>query len=610
MLTTRTSQFLKRDEIKTAYNISNPLNIVATGRFTFRKRNLYYSFYVSEQGMFEKRRPRFIRFIDETGHILEENPLNTATNIHSVYQNATGKLCGVWHRVPNHYRKMLREQQIFVVLMWDESKELALAGKIFKTPALVTEQFSSLLESNGTDMGGTAIVAASSGDTSTIHMTLVLNGYTENTTDVPLNIRLESLERHQTILNDTVIVRKPNSDYNFIEYSAVVSAQDIRLLTRGKLNLIIQSRTHPDMRIQGPIKTRATCEIYQNVLAPTSTESKTRTSGVAWAFIDRNGSLVYNISTDDLNIEENPTIALVDDKRKAELEDLTKSLSFDNGFAAGVLDAIGPRIVEPLYSNKLAINIITGNKQNLVRGKLIGRPVADSRDAPAPILLKRSDPNSPSHLVGMAWMSIDNECTVHYEVTLNNYNAQQGLELYLEEMPIEAPNAPTNTRFLEEFHGEYVEGFIIGLNIHELQKLEKHVCYLKVKTKDDGQVLLLKGKLRPIPVPMHCIPKGFEKIRSMFGDHTDNEVPSIDAKCYHSGRFYDEGEQWKNGEQKCSMCMCVYGRAKCDKWECPPITCKAGEIIQNDECCPFCARKLHKISYFFSIRSKFNLFYF
>lgn len=548
-------------------------------------------------------RPRAIQFIDETGHIFEENLLMTASNIHSVYQNVTGKLCGVWHRVPRDYRKMLRDQQIFVVLLWDKSKhypEFALAGKIFKTPALVTEQFTSLLESNGTkNMGGTAIVATSSGDTSSIHLTLVLNGlfYTENTTDVPLNIRLESLEKHQTILNDTVIVRKPNYDYNFIEYSSVVSAQDIRLLTRGKLNLIVQSRKHPNVRIQGPIKTRATCEIYQTVLAPTSTESKTRTSGVAWAFIDRNGSLVYNISTDDLNVDENPSIALVDDsgKRKAELEDLTKSLSFDNGFAAGVLDGLGPRVVEPLYSNKLAINIFTGNKQNLVRGKLIGRPVADSRDAPAPILLKRSDPNSPSHLVGMAWMSIDNECTVHYEVTLNDYNAQQGLELYLEDMPIEAPNAPTNTRLLEEFHGEYAEGFIIGLDWRELRKLEQHVCYLKVKTKEDGQVLLLKGKLRPVPVPKHCIPVKFVKIKSMFGDHTDNEVPSIDAKCYHSGRFYDEGEQWQNGEEKCSMCACVYGRAKCDKLECPPIICKEEEIMRKDECCPICACKLQEI---------------
>lgn len=76
------------------------MNIIATGRFTFHKKNLYFSFYISERAL----RPRAIQFIDETGHILEEIVLVQPSNMFSIYQNATGKLCGVWRRVPRDYR--------------------------------------------------------------------------------------------------------------------------------------------------------------------------------------------------------------------------------------------------------------------------------------------------------------------------------------------------------------------------------------------------------------------------------------------------------------------------------------------------------------------------
>lgn len=603
MLTTRTSDFLKREEIKTPYVTNNPLNIIATGRFTFHKKNLYFSFYVTERAA----RPRAIQFIDETGHILEEIVLVQSSNIFSVYQNATGKVCGVWRRVSRDYRRLLREEQMSVVLLWGgkAQAELALAGQIAKYPALSTEQFSSLLEApmekgvvinelNGA--GGTAVVSTSSGATSSIHLTLILNGlFQDEVADVPLNIRLELVDKKQKILQDTIVVKKFNYDYNVIEFSSPVSTHDLRLLTRGKLNLIVESRKRPDIRIQGPILTRTSCEVYQTVLAPTSTESKTRSSGLGWVYINRDGLLVYNIHTDGLNLQESPLITLVDDsiKRKTELDDLTPSLSFSD--AVGVLEKMGPRILDPLYGNNLAINIATENEQTLIRGRLIGRQLADARDSSEPIILKRLDSNAPAHLVGMAWVAVDNDCTLHYEITLNSYNNQQGLELYLEEKPKEVPGAPVTTKILDEFNGEYLEGFVMGMSSYDLLKLANNVCYLQVKAKESG-TYLLKGKLKSVAIPNQCIMPGFDTSRIPSeltpNDHTDNNVP-LDPKCYHSGRYYDEGEQWQHGTEKCSMCACVYGRAKCDKIDCPVLNCKAGEtnITRKDECCPICVRK-------------------
>lgn len=619
MLTGRTSYFLRREEIKTVYAINNPLNIVATGRFTFHKKNLYFSFYTSDKA----ERPRILQFIDETGHILEEIILvQPNRGPASVYQNTTGKVCGVWRRVPRDYRRLLREDKLSVILLWDGKyqTELALAGKISKYPALSTELFSSLLEptQNGGEQmygaGGTAIVSTSSGSTSSIHLTLVLNGLfaADEISDVWLNIRLESADKKQSVLNDSVMVKKPVHDYNVIEFSSPVSIHELRLLTRGKLLLTVESRKRPKtLRIQGPILTRVACELFQTLLAPSSSESKTKSSGLAWMYLNRDGALVYKIHTDDLNLQENPLITLVDEsgKRKTELEDLTPSLSFNN--AIGSIDRLGPRVLEPLYADNLIINVATENDMSLIRGRLISRQVADARDSSEPILLKRLNENTPAHLTGMAWIAVDNECTLHYEITLNGFNHQQNLELYLEEKPIEAPNAPVTSKILDEFNGHYLEGFVIGMSLYELVKLDTNVCYLQIKSKDGGD-LLLKGKLKSVKIPTHCLPDNTDyNVQSVLSpnDHTDNNVPTMDTKCYHSGRFFDEGEQWRNEMESCSMCSCVHSRVKCEVFKCPPLKCKGDDVRQprEDECCPSCSCKFIKIILFIQIRYIFKM---
>lgn len=203
LLNGRTSHFLKRDEMKTMYSTNNPQNIVATARFTFHKKNLYYSFYVSHKTL----RPRSIQFIDDTGTILEEHNLMMSLNGPlSLYQNSTGKICGVWRRIPRDYKRLLRDERLFVVLIWGGKyqTELALAGRITKYTALSTELFSSLLEpAPGTKSdqmsgsGGTAIVSISSGAASSIHLMIIFNGIfdPEEFIDVPINVRIELPEK-------------------------------------------------------------------------------------------------------------------------------------------------------------------------------------------------------------------------------------------------------------------------------------------------------------------------------------------------------------------------------------------------------------------------------
>lgn len=614
LLTGRTSFMLKRDDLLSTYATNNPQNFAATGRFSFHKKNLYYSFYISEKAI----RPRAIQFIDNEGRILEEHSLVIPSNgPYSIYQNSTGKVCGVWRRVPRDYRRLLREDQMNVVLLWGgkQQTELALAGPISKYPALSTELFSALLEPGaGTNpdqmagAGGTAIVSTSSGVTSSIHLTIVLNGLfsPDEMADVPLNIRLESVEKKQVILEDIQRVKKPNHDINIIEVSSPVSVYDLRLLTRGKLQIVVESRKRPEaLRIVGNVVTRVSCELFQTLLATHNPESKTKSNGLAWLYLNKDGSLVYNIQTHNLNIGENPLITLIDDsaKRKTELEDLTSSLQMDH--AQGTVDRLGPRVLEPLYNGDLAINIATESETSLIRGKFVVRPVADSRDSQEPLLLKRASEQSPAHSVGMAWVAVDNECNLHYEVTVTGIASHfHPLALYLEDIPLEAYGAPVSRRLLEEFNGNHLEGFVLSIPSTDLAKLESSVCFLEVMSKDKNEKLL-RSKLKPIKVPNHCYPiysdndVGF----ATASDNSDNNLHNAETKCYHSERFYDDGEQWYSSQESCTLCSCGNGRVKCDAIKCPPLKCKKDEQLQRKgDCCPTCTGKLFKSC--FSINHK------
>lgn len=73
-------------------------------------------------------------------------------------------------------------------------------------------------------------------------------------------------------------------------------------------------------------------------------------------------------------------------------------------------------------------------------------------------------------------------------------------------------------------------------------------------------------------------------------------VISVDPgqRCFHSGRFYIEGAQWKSTAELCTMCSCVYGRVKCDPIKCPPLPkCKPeNRKIREGDCCPVCMSKM------------------
>lgn len=292
-------------------------------------------------------------------------------------------------------------------------------------------------------------------------------------------------------------VQKPAYELNLLEVTTTVAPSDLRLLARGRLVVSVSSASKPEaLKLSGSVMTKATCEIFQTTLSSATSDRNSNlrgASGLSWLYLNNEGSLVYNVQVDGLNEEKKPVfITLVDvsTKRKRELEDLTPS--YYQGWANGTLTKLGHKVIESLYSGNLMVNVATEYEGSLIHGKLTPKFVADSREAPAPVLLKREDYSLPSSAVGLAWISIDNDCHIHYDISLSGLgNTDRVLELYMELLPMIAPGAPVLVRFLDEFQGKQVEGSPVeSLPKEELKRLDTGVVFLKIKDKITKNTLL------------------------------------------------------------------------------------------------------------------------
>lgn len=561
------------DGITTPLTVSGNAEYKATGRFTFHKRNLYYSFYSTA-------RPRGVQFIDLRGNILEEQVLSP----HSAYQNETGKVCGVWRRIPREYRRLIREEKLLVSLLWERA-ELVITGQLYRYRTLSTELYSALLEGSASNSAGTAIVSVST-QAPSIHITLIFTGLftSDDTHDVPVTVKLQTTAgKERIVIDENVRVEKPSTELNVIEVRSAVSQSDLNQMSRQRLSVSITTKNGESM--SGLVMTRVTCELFHTPLAPptdTMGVADTKTSGMAWMFVDKTGALQYHIQLD--GISQPDMLGLVMERRLVELEDLTPS--FQNGWANGTIDQINARHLEQLYAGELAVNVATTATRSLVRGRLVSRPVADARDAPSPSLLIRHDTSTPADLVGLIWAAVDIECNLHYEVVMSGLVPEdRTLELYMEDVPLIAPGAPVTRRQLEEFTAPTTEGFILGLTPSELTRLDTGIVHFEIRDTRNSQSLL-RARWRQVQIPPSCLPH-----------YSDNNVPSVNfnsdtntpehTSCYHGDLFHDEGSQWASTIEPCTMCNCHHGRVKCDAVLCPPTPC-SHPTLRGGQCCPTC----------------------
>lgn len=149
-----------------------------------------------------------------------------------------------------------------------------------------------------------------------------------------------------------------------------------------------------------------------------------------------------------------------------------------------------------MYAGELAVR--ANSEYNLLRGQLIPRPVAGPIDSRRPILLSSSSTSNPlpAGLVGLAWMNVDLDCNLHYEVQLSGASEASSYRLYLEDTPMMIPNAPVSRRLLDDFNGTLLEGFN-HLPPNELAKIGSGVSFLEI-VDFNTERLFLRGSLKSV----------------------------------------------------------------------------------------------------------------
>ncbi|XP_050351224.1 dorsal-ventral patterning protein Sog isoform X2 [Nymphalis io] len=571
---------------------------VATARFTFRRRHLFWSVLLGPSMAIQ---PRALAFLDRGGRMLLEHPLKRAPGIHKTYEEKTDKLCGVWRRVPREYKRLLREGSLYVALIWGDernnSMESALSGRINRYPALSTEMFTSLLEpehipttigngpcddyrSPGQEegwWGGTAVVTGAAGAAPSLHLAIIYNGvFMPASRDQSVRVLLTLPERNQTIIDEIQKINKPGYELNVLEVSTPVSAAELRSLSRGRLLLSVEVLGTSERRISGSVRQRAACEVFHAPLIAERPPAAVTPEGLALLYIDKDGSLVYDIQVENLSIAD-PKITLVEEqsKRHSQVEILDTRI--------GVLARPSARIFPPLYEDQLAVHIGSDTGPPMLRGRLLTRPLPDAASS-GPALLRRTDVRmSPSinPVAGLAWLSVDALCGMNYEVVINGYSGSWSA--WLDSHAIGGPRPLAGA-----------EGSVLEPSSMELTALNNGNAYLNVRASDNDTEFL-RTRLPQISVPLSCLPAVPDSDNELSANyeptHVNSPPPdnslSNTASCYYAGKTYEDGAQWMLTES-CHMCGCVHGVLRCDPVRCPPVNCAVPTIQPPGQCCPIC----------------------
>ncbi|VVC28266.1 Chordin,CHRD,VWFC domain [Cinara cedri] len=544
------------------------LDYVATGRFSFYRKHLYFSFYTNRP-----TRPRMVQFVDTNGNIIEEIALLSGT----VYQNLTNKICGVWRRVSKDYKRLLREEKISVSLVWETA---IIGGHLYRFKALDTEAFSSLLTGQTRDSGGTSIVSISTISPS-VHMQIMFNcPFAAGQESGSFVVRLKYADNGRTVIEETIRVDKLTNGTTVVELQSPVTFSDLNALSKRDLLVVLEAK-QSNFKLQGVVAPRASCDIYQTPVVSNGHQldsKKDRTSGAAWAFINKDGALEYRVKFDNNAVTE---LAIVSGESRVSALDISESVV--QNWSNGTVSTMGPVHLEQLYAEELSLFSASSG----FKARFSWRPVADSRDAAGAMLLSSPDQRP---MVGLLWITVDADCTLQYEVVLQGSNVKGRLfELYVEDSPLLIPGAPVFRRLLEEFEGPTFEGYTIGLSQEELSRLNVNIVHVDLWDPKLGQSVL-KTEWKYVNVPAVCYARDSGDNDSnnilMNNDESDRQ-PVAQLSCLHGQKYYQHGAQWTSLVDECYMCNCHYGRVTCDVIICPIVQCLA-PVAKTGTCCPTC----------------------
>ncbi|XP_034080281.1 chordin, partial [Gymnodraco acuticeps] len=430
-------------------------NGVARARFSLTRTSLAFS--ITYQRM---SRPSKIAFLDSDG---------TTAFEYKVPKGQLDMICGVWKNLGKPLIRQLQTEQMRIVMSSASGGQDEVEGKIIKHRALFAETFSSTLtsEEEHSGMGGLAMLTLSDSENN-LHFILILQGLIKHkdTEPVLVPIRVQLVYR-QHVLRE-IRANITSHDPDFAEVLTELNSRELFWLSRGQLEITVSTEGLDLRQISGFITGRKSCDTIQSVMSSGDALTPGKTGGVGSAIFNLhdNGTLDYQVQVAGLSSEFlGLTIELKPRRRnkRSVLYDLTPEYDLTSGRAQGSWIRLEARHIHMLLQNELFINVATkhsqeGEVRGQIRALLYSGLEAPRHELPTPLAGHFVSPPVRTGASGHAWVSVDRQCHLHYEIVVTGLSRTDDLTLNahlhgLAEIGELDESSATHKRLLTGFYG-------------------------------------------------------------------------------------------------------------------------------------------------------------
>ncbi|XP_076850552.1 chordin [Brachyhypopomus gauderio] len=572
---------------------------VARARFTLTKTTLAFS--ITYQRM---SRPSVLVFLDSEG--------NTAFEFR-IPQADTEMICGVWRNLPKSHMRQLQEEQLRVSMVTVDSKREEIQGKIIKHRALFAETFSATLtsEEEHSGMGGIAMLTLSDTENN-LHFILLMQGVLPTTESksplVPIRVMLQYRQHTLREIHANVTAHDPD----FAEVLVDLNSRELFWLSRGQLQIVVETEGHDPRRISGYITGKKSCDTLQSVMSSGDalTPGKTGAVGSAVFHLHDNGTLDYQIQVAGVASDVVGVTIEMKPRRRSKrnvLYDVTGDflpatavgvVSGRGGRALGSYGRMEARHIHMLLQNELFVNVATVEQpEGEIRGQirtLLYSLEAKRHDLPFPLAGQFVSPAVQTSAGGHAWVSVDARCHLHYEIVVSGLSKSDDVAVNahlhgLAEIGEMDESATNHKRLLTGFYGEQAQGVLKELSVELLRHLDKGTAFIQVSTKMNP-----RGEIRGrIHVPNTCEfgSRGDVVEEAEFDDlvfvQDPEELKKDPHTCFFEGEHQAHSSRWTPHYNPCFTCTCQKKTVICDPIICPVLTCPHTYQPEN-KCCPVC----------------------
>ncbi|XP_029028322.2 chordin isoform X2 [Betta splendens] len=561
---------------------------VARAHFTVSRNSLTFS--VTYQRM---SRPGRIVFMDPEGSAVFE---------YRVPKGQSDMVCGVWKNVAKPLLRQLQSEQMRIGMSTSGSKREELEGKIIKHRALFAETFSSMMtsERENSGMGGIALLTLSDTENN-LHFILIFQGLIKHRQGEPtvVPIRVE-LMYHQHVLRE-IQANITSHDPDFAEVLTDLNSRELFWLSRGQLEIAVTAGGPDLRRISGFITGRKSCDTIQSVMSSGDALTPVKTGGVGSAVFNLydNGTLHYQVQVAGVTSEVvGLTIELKPRRRnkRVVLYDLTPEYDKASGLAEGSWSRLEARHIHMLLQNELFINVATAHNQEgelrgQIRALLYSGLEAPRHELPTPLAGHFVSPPVRTGASGHAWVSVDKQCHLHYEIIVAGLGRTEDLTVNahlhgLAEIGELNDSSTRHKRLLTGFYGSLAQGVLKDISVELLQHLDQGTAFIQVSTKMNP-----RGEIRGrVHVPNHCALGSRGEVDEAELDDflvDPEELRKDPHTCFFENQHHAHGSRWTPNYDKCFSCGCQKRTVICDPVICPVLTCSR-TVQPEDKCCPVC----------------------